>query len=305
MEKESTFGSLLRHEVDLYRSNPARLLITGLMMIIVILALYRGGAIFHHRAESIHEAQAAAEGEWAKFKPEQWLNAGVGSGKWIYQPPLPSSMLMDGISRNQTAGLRVRVGLAPAHRTELTDGQQAWNPQVSRFGSLDLGFVLTVLAPLWVILLTFDAVSGEKERGTLRLLFSYPVDRKSYLNAKAFGLLIWVVVPISIAFFIGFLVNGFSGHFQNGFIHPMRLILFASDRFSLSGVLGDGRSLGLRPQHRFPAKPDAAPSGLGRFHIFYSANRDDRGGPTSSQGDEDGDRYREAGPPGRGAKNPR
>lgn len=248
MEKESTFGSLLRHEVDLHRSNPARLLITGLMMIIVILALYRGGAIFHHRAESVHEAQAAAEREWAKFKPEQWLNAGVGSGKWIYQSPLPSSMLMDGISRNQTAGLRVRVGLAPAHRTELTDGQQAWNPQVSRFGSLDLGFVLTVLAPLWVILLTFDAVSGEKERGTLRLLFSYPVDRKSYLNAKALGLLIWVVVPISIALFIGLLINGFSGYFQNGFIHPMRLILFASTGFlylafwGLAGLWASARS---------------------------------------------------------------
>lgn len=252
MEKESTFGSLLRHELDLHRSNPARRLITGLMMVIIVLAIYRGGEIFHHRSESTREAEEAARAEWAKFKPEQWLSAGVGSGKWIYQQPLPSSILMDGISRNQTAGLRVRVGLAPAHRTELTDGQQAWNPQVSRFGSLDLGFVLTVLAPLWAILLTFDAVSGEKERGTLRLLFSYPVSRRSFLNAKAVGFLIWMAAPISIALLIGIATSAVGGHFQNGFIAPSRLALFAVTAFlylafwGMAGLWASARSIDSR-----------------------------------------------------------
>lgn len=231
MEKEYLFGSLLRHELDLHWSSRARRAITGLMTVIVVLALYRGGEIFYHRSENVREAERAAHAEWAKLTPDKWLTAGVGSGKWIYQPPLPSSLLMDGISRSQTPGFRVRVGLEPAHRLELTDGQQSWSPQVSRFGSLDLGFVMTVLAPLWVILLTFDAVSGERERGTLRMLFSYPVARRSYLNAKAVGLLVWIVSPVFIAFAIGLLLSGVSGHFKNGFVDPLRLVLFSATGF--------------------------------------------------------------------------
>lgn len=253
VERESLFKSLLRHELDLHRASPARRLITGLMVVIIALALYRGGEIFHYRSESVRQAEEAARAEWAKLTPDKWLAAGVGSGKWIYQPPLPSSILMDGISRNQNLGFRVRVGLAAAHRTELTDGQQAWNPQVSRFGSLDLGFVLTVLAPLWVILLTFDGVSGEKERGTLRMLFSYPVSRREYLNAKAAGLLLWIVVPILFAFLIGLILSAINGHFENSLIDRPRFISFFVAGFlylAFWGMLGLWASAGSADSRR-------------------------------------------------------
>ena len=43
------------------------------------------------------------------------------------------------------------------------------------------------LIPLIALLLSFDAVVGETERGTLFLLLSYPVSRKSVLLGKAVG----------------------------------------------------------------------------------------------------------------------
>ena len=53
------------------------------------------------------------------------------------------------------------------------------------FGYLDSTFVVTTLMSLIAIILTFDAVSGERVQGTLPLLLSYPVSRTSFVAAKA------------------------------------------------------------------------------------------------------------------------
>lgn len=234
-------ATLFRHELDLHRSHSARLAMTGLMMVLIALSVFRGGTSFHDGSASVREAAAAAREEWRGRPPDQWLSAGVRDGVWVFQPPLPSCVLTDGIARGRDAGHRVRVGLAQAHRVELSDGHASWSPRLGRFGSLDLGFVLTILAPLWAILLTFDAVSGEKERGTLRILFSHPLDRGAYLGAKAAGLVVWVVVPVSAALLAGFGLCAASGHFENGAVDPLRLAAFLATAFlylAFWGMLG-------------------------------------------------------------------
>jgi ABC-type transport system involved in multi-copper enzyme maturation permease subunit len=223
MDSKHVFRAVLRHEVGLHLSNPAHLIVTVLMMVIIVLALYRGGKTYAEQRQAVDAAQRASNAMWASNEPDQWLTAATRGGRWIYSMPLPSSVWTDGVSKNQPQGYRVRVGIEPAHRLDLTDGQQSWNPQISRFGSLDLGFVLLVLAPLWVILLTFDAVSGEKVRGTLKVLFSYPLSRRAYLNGRVVGLLIWMLGPVLAALAVGLAMNAASGHFSGGFVDPVRL----------------------------------------------------------------------------------
>ncbi len=58
------------------------------------------------------------------------------------------------------------------------------NPMPDLFGSLDLAAIVTVVFSLFGIVLGFDAVNGERERGTLRLALSNPLRRFEVLAAK-------------------------------------------------------------------------------------------------------------------------
>jgi ABC-2 type transport system permease protein len=58
------------------------------------------------------------------------------------------------------------------------------NPAVMVSGRLDLAFVILVVYPLIILALTFDAVAGERERGTLAIVLAQPVDPRRVLSAK-------------------------------------------------------------------------------------------------------------------------
>jgi ABC-type transport system involved in multi-copper enzyme maturation permease subunit len=55
-------------------------------------------------------------------------------------------------------------------------------------------------------LFTFDAVSGERESGTLRLVFANNVPRAKYLFAKCTGAWLGLVIPITIPILLGLLL---------------------------------------------------------------------------------------------------
>ena len=74
------------------------------------------------------------------------------------------------------------------------------------FRDLDLTFVLQVVVTLYALLLTHDAVSGERESGVLRLLLAHPVPRWKVLTAKATGNLLGLGLPLLVPLLGGWLV---------------------------------------------------------------------------------------------------
>jgi ABC-2 type transport system permease protein len=76
------------------------------------------------------------------------------------------------------------------------------NPLSFLAGRFDLSFVVVYLLPLFVLALSFNILSGERERGTLQLLLSQPLKLKSLLTAKAFAqfiLILGLVLLVSLA----------------------------------------------------------------------------------------------------------
>jgi ABC-type transport system involved in multi-copper enzyme maturation permease subunit len=73
------------------------------------------------------------------------------------------------------------------------------------FRDLDLTFVLLVVIPLYALLLTHDAVSGERETGVLRLVLAYPVPRWQVLTAKVLGNLLGLGLPLLVPLLLGWL----------------------------------------------------------------------------------------------------
>ncbi len=72
------------------------------------------------------------------------------------------------------------------------------------FQTPDYVYVINVVMSLLALLIVFDSVCGEKERGTLKLLLANAVARDTVLVAKWIGGLVSVVAPFSVAVLGGY-----------------------------------------------------------------------------------------------------
>ena len=71
---------------------------------------------------------------------------------------------------------------------------------------VDWGFIIGYVLSLVALLFTFDAISGERERGTLRLILANSVPRHTALIGKFTGALISIVIPFTLAVLMNLLV---------------------------------------------------------------------------------------------------
>ena len=71
---------------------------------------------------------------------------------------------------------------------------------------VDWAFIIGYVLSLIALLFTFDAVSGERERGTLRLMLANSVPRHTVLIGKFLGALISVSLPFTLAVLVNLLL---------------------------------------------------------------------------------------------------
>lgn len=91
------------------------------------------------------------------------------------------------------------------------EGSSAGNPIVLLFPAADMLFIVGVVLSLLAFFISYDAVAGERERGTLKLLMSYPLPRDTLILAKWIGGYLSLALPFLIALGIGALLIGISG----------------------------------------------------------------------------------------------
>ena len=88
-------------------------------------------------------------------------------------------------------------------------------------GTFIIGYVLSFVA----ILFTFDAISGERERGTLRLILANNIPRDIVLAGKFLGALISIGLPFLIAALVNLVLLSISGSIQLGASEWGRLVV--------------------------------------------------------------------------------
>ena len=110
------------------------------------------------------------------------------------QQPLPLSVLVQGMER--TVDRPVYVGQKLGFRPS-----QDRNSASALFDSPDALFIIKVLVSLFALFFSVDAVTREKEAGTLRALLSHPIRRRQLLLGKAAGASFSLVLPFAIAQF--------------------------------------------------------------------------------------------------------
>ncbi|HXF06841.1 MAG TPA: ABC transporter permease subunit [Blastocatellia bacterium] len=82
-------------------------------------------------------------------------------------------------------------------------GRLATNSAFMLFGSWDFHFMVKIILSLVALLFAYDAVSGEKEIGTLRLLLSNPLPRSRLILGKALGRYLPLLTAFTLAFILG------------------------------------------------------------------------------------------------------
>lgn len=146
---------------------------------------------------------------------EQWNTQSVKNphaaahyGIYVFKPDSPVAAL--------DSGLRPFTGqslwLEP-HKRNLSRFAPSGDAVLAhRFGQASASFVLYALLPLLILALSFNAVSQERERGTLRMLHSLGIEGKPLLFGKLLGLLAAFSVVLSPALLLALLIlqHGFS-----------------------------------------------------------------------------------------------
>ena len=151
----------------------------------------------------------------------------------IVLPPEPLSVFSKGISGQ--VGNRVNVWLG--EKPLLAEGRAAVrdNPFLDAFSSVDFVDIAAIIFSLLALLFSYDAITKEKESGTLGLQMSNSVGRSQLLAGKVLGILMTLLPVMLFSFLLGALIVLFSPGVSFGGLEWTRIaFVFAASLVYLS-----------------------------------------------------------------------
>ena len=117
----------------------------------------------------------------------------------IFLPPRPLASLVAGVSNDIGRTTEVH-GRGELPQDDTRYGEE---PVFAMFRFLDLEFIFQTVLSLFAILFAYDAICGEKERGTMRLSFANPLPRHTFIAGKLIGAFIALAVPLLVPVLLG------------------------------------------------------------------------------------------------------
>lgn len=175
--------------------------------VLILLAFFTGARNHLLRLEQYEAARAANLRQMAGLT--DWLQV---ERHRVFLPPRPLEALVSGVCNDIGRTIEV-VG-----RGELstTDSRYGNEPVYAVFRFLDLNFIFQIVLSLFAMLFGYDAINGEKERGTLRLVFSNAIPRTTFILGKLIGAFVAIAVPLLLAILLGCLILPLAGLHLSG-----------------------------------------------------------------------------------------
>lgn len=155
------------------------------MLVLAVLAAIVGSQDYAQRLDRYTERVEAHQEELKRVSVYSFLYPKV------FKIPEPLSVLDTGFEVR--LGNQVTVDVFSFPRSATGGGFREHWISVRDF---DLTTIVRVVLGLLALLLTFDAVSGERERGTLRLVFANSITRSRVLIGKFLGAFAALLIPL-------------------------------------------------------------------------------------------------------------
>ncbi len=146
-------------------------------------------------AKQAHEEMSSCL-VWSKVRPT------------VVREPEPLNLLCRGITNNVGYIVSIRLGEIPFFPSQFNWVRNS--PFMKVFPPLDFSTVLSIMISLLALVFSYDAVTREREEGTLRFIFSSSVSRYSFLIGKWLGVVLTVfpIVLVSFLVVLGFVRLG-------------------------------------------------------------------------------------------------
>ena len=163
------------------------LISTLIMVVLAALAAFVGTQDYSLRARSYEAQLEQQRQELAKVHVYSRLKPVVT------RAPEPLSVFDRGFDARLGIAVELDVFEVPARAT----GRHRGDELIASARDLDLTTMIRLVLGLLALLMTFDAVSGERERGTLRLIFANGVSRSVLLAGKFVGAFVTLLIPLA------------------------------------------------------------------------------------------------------------
>ena len=150
------------------------------------------------RAYQAFQAEHARQIGSYETGAESRLDALAMGGRIVDRRPPELSFLLSGVHQELPKSFWISAYDGPTPETNLVGNRLA-----DLFRPVDFRFVVGVIFSLLALLLSYDAINGEKQTGTLRLMLANPVSIRTLLLAKWASL----NVVLALAFLVPFLAS--------------------------------------------------------------------------------------------------
>jgi ABC-type transport system involved in multi-copper enzyme maturation permease subunit len=170
-----------------------------LCTVLILLSVYTGVA--NYAAEQKEHAASVALNR-KNLEGQSSYPALAGIGIRVNKPPQVLGTVVNGVEEAVGRVATVNITTDP----NLVESKYESNPVFAVFGALDLMFIVKIVLSLFAILFTYDAIVGEKERGTLKLALSNSVPRDWLILGKAIGGYISLLIPLLIPLLLSLII---------------------------------------------------------------------------------------------------
>lgn len=175
-----------------------RFVLTFLLFFVLIVSSVQILALNYDRQLSSYtEGQRAQE---EKLKESTDFRSLMWGGTQVERRPNALSVLAMGLEKEMARS----VSISRFQEAKLGRSKYA-NPLFVLFPAPDLLYIVNIVASLLAVLFAFDAVCGEGEEGTLKLIMANPVPRHVVLLAKWIGGYIALILPFLLSVLIALL----------------------------------------------------------------------------------------------------
>ncbi len=170
---------------------------TALLLLSVLIGIreYRASEKQHQAALQLNDLDMRQVKSWRHFDTK------------AFRPPDPMQVFVSGVTYDVGRWSDINKQ-API---KLEGSVYSDDPIFALFRYFDFAFVVQFVFSLLAILFTYDSICGERESGTLKLVFSNAIPKAQYLLAKATGAVSGLIVPILLPILLCLLVVRLSG----------------------------------------------------------------------------------------------
>ena len=178
-----------------------------LCSVLILFSVYIG-AVDYVESRKEYDANMASLNERMQQPNSSVLSERMGYR--IYRPPQ--------VLRTVVAGVEDAAGRVSypnqLYENNLAESRHESKTIFTLFGSLDLMFAVKFILSLCALFLAYDTISGEKEKGTLKLTLSNSISRAQLISGKIIGnyvsMLLLFLTPLLMSLIVLLLFPGIS-----------------------------------------------------------------------------------------------